>query len=52
VRRDIDRTFDKLARCRGAILAVGNHLPGNIPDDSMDGYLQYLGTRLAEGRKG
>jgi hypothetical protein len=52
VRRDIDRTFDKLARCRGAILAVGNHLPGNIPGDVMDGYMQYLGTRLAEGRKG
>jgi hypothetical protein len=51
VRQDIDRTFDKLAGCRGAILAVGNHLPGNIPAEAMDGYMRYLGTRLAEGRE-
>jgi len=52
VRRDIDRTFDMLARCRGAIIAVGNHLPANIPADVMDGYMRYLGSRLARGRKG
>jgi hypothetical protein len=51
VRHDIDRTFEKLAGCRGAIVAVGNHLPGNIPADAMDRYMQCLGSRLAEGRE-
>ena len=37
--------------CRGAIVAVGNHLPGNIPAEAMDRYMQYLGSRLAEGRE-
>jgi hypothetical protein len=52
VRADIDRTFRKLERCKGAIVAVGNHLPGNIPADAMDGYIGYLGTRLDAGRGG
>jgi hypothetical protein len=47
VQRDIDRTFAALQRCRGALVAVGNHLPANIPDASMDRYFAALLPRLA-----
>lgn len=46
VRLDIDKTFKKLSDCKGAILAVGNHLPANIPDAMMDKYFDYLLPRL------
>ena len=46
VKADIDRTFDALARCRGAILAVGNHLPPNIPAAMLDRYYGALLPRL------
>jgi len=42
VRRTLDRTFSLAARCRGIILAVGNHLPPNIPEPMMDRYIEYL----------
>jgi uroporphyrinogen-III decarboxylase len=42
VRDDIDRTFEVLKMCRGAILAVGNHLPPNISADMLDRYYGYL----------
>ena len=42
---DIDRTFSALRRCRGAIVAVGNHVPANIPDR----YFAALLPRLARG---
>ena len=47
VRSDIDRTFQALSRCRGAILAVGNHLPPNIPPEMLDLYYGYLLPRLS-----
>jgi len=47
VRDDIDRTFERLADCRGAIVAVGNHLPPNIPEEMLDKYFEYLLPRLA-----
>lgn len=47
VRAEIDATLECLARCRGAIVAVGNHLPANIPDDMLDRYFDYLIPRLA-----
>ncbi|MFW6145879.1 MAG: uroporphyrinogen decarboxylase family protein [Planctomycetota bacterium] len=47
VRADIDRTFDRLADCRGAIVVVGNHLPPNIPDTMLDAYFDALLPRLA-----
>jgi hypothetical protein len=47
VRSDIDRTFEKLAGCKGAILAVGNHLPANIPPEMLDRYFEYLLPRLS-----
>lgn len=47
VRRDIDRTFERLAGCRGAFLAVGNHLAPNIPPEMMDDYFEALLPRLA-----
>lgn len=40
VARDVDRTFRDLARCRGAIVAVGNHLPANIDDGILERYLE------------
>jgi len=46
VQRDIDCTFKKLGKCRGAIVAVGNHLPPNIPPSMMDRYIEYLVPRL------
>lgn len=46
VRADIDRTFQALEKCRGAILAVGNHLPPNIPAEMLDLYYGYLLPRL------
>jgi hypothetical protein len=46
VREDIDKTFDRLADCRGAIVAVGNHLPPNIPEEMLDRYFEYLLPKL------
>ena len=45
----IDRTFERLADCRGAIVATGNHLPANIPDDMMHKYFDTLLPRLQKG---
>lgn len=42
VQRDLDRTFARLADCRGAILSVGNHLPPNIPEAMLDRYFDHL----------
>ena len=46
VQEDIDRTFEALESCRGAILAVGNHLPPNIQEDMLDRYYEYLLPKL------
>jgi hypothetical protein len=46
VQADIDRTFERLADCRGAIIAVGNHMPPNIPEEMMDRYFEYLLPKL------
>lgn len=46
VRKSIDRTVKSLARCKGAIFAVGNHLPSNIPGEMLDRYFEYLLPRL------
>ncbi|MFH1568428.1 MAG: uroporphyrinogen decarboxylase family protein [Gemmatimonadota bacterium] len=43
---DLERTFRALEKCRGALLAVGNHLPPNIPPDMLDSYYEYLLPRL------
>ena len=42
VKNDIDRTFEKLKECKGAIVAVGNHLPANIPEHMLDKYFDYM----------
>jgi uroporphyrinogen-III decarboxylase len=46
VRIDIDRTFDCLADCKGAVFAVGNHVPPNIPMEMMEKYFEYVLPRL------
>ena len=46
VQADIDRTFERLADCRGAIAAVGNHLAPNIPDEMLDRYFSYVLAKL------
>ena len=49
VGRDLDRTFETLAsKCRGAILAVGNHMPPNIPEEMFDLYFDTLLPRLTK----
>jgi len=47
VRQDIDKTLAKLSDCKGALVAVGNHLPPNIPDHMLDKYFDYLLPRLS-----
>lgn len=46
VKNDIARTFACLERCRGAIIAVGNHLPPNIPETMLARYFEHLLPRL------
>ena len=46
VKADIDRTFNHLKDCKGAIFAVGNHLPPNIPEPMMDRFFDYLLPKL------
>ena len=46
VQVDIDKTFERLADCRGAIVAVGNHLPPNIPEAMLNQYFEYLLPKL------
>ncbi|HNQ35570.1 MAG TPA: uroporphyrinogen decarboxylase family protein [bacterium] len=41
------RTFRALERCRGAILAVGNHLPPGLPEAMLNRYFDFLLPRLA-----
>jgi len=42
VRRQVDHTLELARDCRGVILAVGNHIPANVPDDMLDRYIDYL----------
>lgn len=46
VQSDVDRTFERLTDCKGAIVAVGNHLPPNIPEAMLDKYFDYLLPKL------
>ncbi len=47
VEKDVKRTFARLQDCRGAILAVGNHLPANIPTAMLDRYFDMILPQLA-----
>ena len=49
VQADIDATLACLADCKGAIIAVGNHLPPNIPEAMLNRYFDYLLPRLERG---
>jgi len=46
VKRTLERTFQRLADCRGAILAVGNHIPANVPGGMLDRYWGFLRENL------
>jgi hypothetical protein len=46
VETDIDRTFERLNDCKGAIVAVGNHLPPNIPGHMLDKYFGHMLPKL------
>ena len=46
VKASVDETFAALAHCKGAIFAVGNHLPANIPPEMLDRYFDYMLPRL------
>jgi len=45
VRAAIDRSLALARRCRGVILATGNHLPANIPGPMLEQYRAYLQER-------
>jgi hypothetical protein len=47
VKQDVDRTFQRLSDCKGAIVAVGNHLSPNIQEDLLDKYFENVLPRLA-----
>jgi hypothetical protein len=40
----MDRTFTLARGCKGLIVAVGNHLPANVPGDRLAQYIGYLQT--------
>jgi len=42
VRREIDTTLTAIQGVPGIILAVGNHIPANVPDDICLKYMEYL----------
>jgi hypothetical protein len=43
VRADLDRTLELAERaCAGLIVAVGNHLPSNVPEAMMERYCDYV----------
>jgi hypothetical protein len=46
VMRDIDRSLEVARRCKGVILAVGNHLPPDIPEEMMEKYIGHLKAGL------
>jgi hypothetical protein len=46
VKRDLERTFERLSDCQGAIVAVGNHLAPNIPPNMLDRYFEYVVSHL------
>lgn len=42
VRAGVDRTLELARTCRGVMLAVGNHLPANIPVPMLEQYREYV----------
>lgn len=42
VRRSVDRSLEMARECKGVILAVGNHIPANVPDGMLDRYIGYV----------
>jgi hypothetical protein len=42
VRETIDETLRIARQCAGVILAVGNHMPSNIPDSMMDRFIEHV----------
>ena len=42
VKAGVDRTLELARTCRGVMLAVGNHLPANIPAPILDQYRAYV----------
>jgi hypothetical protein len=47
VRTSLERTLTLAAQCRGVILAVGNHIPANVPPAMLDQYITYLQAHWA-----
>lgn len=42
VRSCLDKTLELAKKYNGIMIAVGNHLPPNIPSDMIDRYIEYL----------
>lgn len=48
-RADMDRTFALAERCKGLVFATGNHLPANIPDETMRRYIEHFARHRTKG---
>jgi len=46
VKASMDRTFELARKCRGVILAVGNHISANVSDEMCDRYIRHLTANL------
>ena len=44
IRAEIDATLSLASSCKGLILAVGNHIPSNVPIENARFYFDYLST--------
>ena len=42
IRAEVERTVALAPQCRGLVVAVGNHIPSNVPVDNALYYIDYL----------
>jgi hypothetical protein len=45
IRAEVDASLALARRCRGPMLAVGNHIPSNVPVENAQFYFRYLSER-------
>jgi hypothetical protein len=49
IRREIDATLETMADCPGSFVAVGNHIPSNVPVENALFYMEYLRRHWRRG---
>jgi hypothetical protein len=49
IRAEVDATLALATRCAGLVVAVGNHIPSNVPVENALLYIEYLRSRWARG---